>query len=170
MAQKITFDYLEKQLRKKSFGLLGTVSPKGWSQTTGVSYAVSLPELPLYIWVITGKTSKKYKNIRSSPQVSFAVPYPHHIFRFIPAGVIQFQGKAEIFPFDNQVGLHAFNQTRILRFNLRMAEEQRDEAEPIFIRIRPHKRLSCQLIGNNIIELARNPESGLIQVPIPKDR
>ena len=168
MARRITFAYIEKQLRKKSFGLLGTVSPRGWSQTTGVSYAVALPESLFYIWVITGKTSKKYENVQSNPHVSFVVPYPHHFFRFIPAGVIQFQGKADLFPFDNPEGFNAFNQTRILRMNLKLAEET--DAEPVFLRIRPHKRLNCQLIGKNIIELARNPESGLVQVPIPKNR
>lgn len=168
MAKQITFDYLEKQLRKKSFGLLGTVSPRGWSQTSGVSYAVAPPGSPFYIWVITGKTSKKYENVQSNPCVSFVVPYPHHVFRFIPAGVIQLQGKADMLPFDNQDGYNAFNQTRILRMNLKLAEKA--DAEPVFIRIKPNKQLSCQLIGKNIIELARNPEHGLIQVPIPENR
>jgi hypothetical protein len=55
-------------------------------------------------------------------------------------------------------------EPHILRLNLRMAKEQRHDAEPVFTRIRPNKRLSCQLIGKNITELTRNPESG--QIPI----
>jgi hypothetical protein len=37
------FEFIEAQLRKKTFGVLSTISPSGSLQTTGILYAVSPP-------------------------------------------------------------------------------------------------------------------------------
>ena len=90
-----SFSYIEKQIRKKTFGVLGTVSPKWWAHTSGILYGVSSPESSFEIYVMIDKSFKKVRNIKNNPQVSFLIPYPHYYLRMIPSSTVQFQGIAE---------------------------------------------------------------------------
>ncbi len=156
LARQLTYEYVIKQLRRKSFGILSTVSPRDWSQSTGIIYGVSSSKHELSIWIITSKDAIKTKNIQQNPHVSFVVPFPRRFLSFVPPGVIHFQGKAEILPIDNQQGYNVFQQNRILRMNYRLSENV--ESIPVFIRIKPHKKVNCYMIGVGILEILRNPE------------
>ena len=45
-----TFEYVEKKIRKKTFGILSTVSPKNRAHSTGILYGVSSPEVPFCLY------------------------------------------------------------------------------------------------------------------------
>ena len=85
-----SFSYIEKQIRKKTFGILGTVSPKGWAHNSGILYGVSAPKSPFAIYVMIDKSFKRVRNIKNNPQVSLLIPYPHYYLRMIPSSTIQF--------------------------------------------------------------------------------
>jgi Pyridoxamine 5'-phosphate oxidase len=88
-----TFAYVERLLRTKNFGILTTITPDGRSHSVGVIYALSPPGEPFCIYLITRPVLKKARNISNNPNVSFVVPFPHHVFRTVPPACIQFQGK-----------------------------------------------------------------------------
>lgn len=166
----ITFEFVEKQLRKKTFGILGTVSPKGWSHSTGILYRVSPLGSPFSFYLAVDKSYKKYRNIKNNPQVSFVVPFPHFYFRFVPANSVQFQGTAEILPIDDPEGQKAFKQKRILKMALEQPDKLNMDVELAFIRIKPLRKLFCYGLGFNIMELRKHIESGSYTVTIPPER
>ena len=108
------FSYIDKQLRKRSFGIISTITPQGRPHSVGVVYAVAPLNLPFSLYLISSPTSKKVRNIRSNQNVSFVVPCPHYLIRPIPPSCIQFQGKAELIPsedpFANEVFQSSFSQ------------------------------------------------------------
>jgi nitroimidazol reductase NimA-like FMN-containing flavoprotein (pyridoxamine 5'-phosphate oxidase superfamily) len=70
---KVTFNQVEREFRKMSFGILGTLSRKGQSHSVGVLYGVSPPNKPLALYVMTGRDTRKVRNIANNPNVSFAI-------------------------------------------------------------------------------------------------
>lgn len=110
-----SFEYIERKLREKSFGILGTVSQNGRPHSVGVVYAVSPPNHPFCLYLITRPVLKKARNIRNNPNVSFVVPFPHYVFRMLPPACIQFQGKAEIIPINDPTATKAFQKSIVLK-------------------------------------------------------
>ncbi|MHA1428563.1 MAG: hypothetical protein ACTSQI_21475 [Candidatus Helarchaeota archaeon] len=47
--RELSFDYVEKKVRKKKFGFLGTITPEGRPHVAGIMYAVSPPHQKLYL-------------------------------------------------------------------------------------------------------------------------
>jgi general stress protein 26 len=84
MVKRPTFDFIEKQIRKKSFGINSTVTPKGHAHSTGIMYGVSLPEKKFALYSTSSETYKKVRNIKKNPHISFVVPFPHYYLRMIP--------------------------------------------------------------------------------------
>ena len=80
---------------------------------------------------------KKAKNISKNPNVSFVVPFPHLLLSFIPPSSAQFQGRAEILPFDDQDSIRAFQTKRVLRITYEHARRGHESEERVFIRIVP---------------------------------
>jgi hypothetical protein len=161
------FAFIEAQLRKKTFGVLSTLSPSGSLQTTGILYAVSPPGAPFRLYLLTEASYLKARNIARNPEVSFLVPYPHHLLPFAPASCISFSGTAEILPMDNPEGREAFGANRMLRMNLEEADSMQDG---ILIRIRPKRSMHCYGIGISLATIARNPATAGYSVEIPSDR
>jgi Pyridoxamine 5'-phosphate oxidase len=164
------FDYIERQLRKKTFGILTTVTPQGRPHSVGVVYAVAPPGQPFCLYLITRPVLKKARNIRDNPNVSFAVPFPHYLFRSIPPRCIQFQGKAELLPIDDPIVIKAFQSSIVLK---RSMEHSLRLGESVFIRIVPDKKIFCFGIGANILQFlipSQNKNLGNFYVIVPENR
>jgi hypothetical protein len=169
MGGPLSFEQVEKELRKKSFGVLGTVSPSGKSQSTGIAYALSTPQSTFSLYVITEKRTVKARNISTNPNVSFVIPFPHHLLRFVPANVVQFQGTAEILPFSHEEAIRSFESTRVLRMTLEQAQ-QMDEDELVFIRVLPRDHLNIYGLGFGILQMTKDLTVCLYDVKIPDKR
>ena len=52
------FDFIEKNLRKKTFGILTTITPEGRPHSVGVVYAMP-PDLPFCLYLITRPVLKR---------------------------------------------------------------------------------------------------------------
>ncbi|MFX0116515.1 MAG: pyridoxamine 5'-phosphate oxidase family protein, partial [Candidatus Hodarchaeota archaeon] len=107
-----TFEFIEKQLRKKGFCIFSSVSPKGRSHSAGIIYGVSPPGTEFAFYILTGNYSRKARNVKSNPNVSVVVPFPHYYLRMVPQWVVQFQGKGEIVPFEDSGAQETFRQKK----------------------------------------------------------
>ena len=161
------FRFIEERLRKMTFGILSTVNPGGSLQTTGILYGVSPPGAGFRLYLLTDQGYLKVRNILKNPEVSFLVPYPHHLLRFVPASCISFPGTAEIVPEDDPEARGAFQASRILRMNL---EQTSSMEEAVFIKIRPKRRMHCYGVGFGVMELSRYPSEAAYSVEVPSDR
>ena len=166
---RFTFEYVEKQVRKKNFGVLSTIDKKGRPHSTGIVYAVGHPEKPFALYIIVGANYVKAKNIRRDPNVSLVVTFPHYWIRFAPASYVMFRGTAEILPGDDPDGYWAMSQTRIGRMNLQ-TEAENSEVEYAYIKITPKPTVFCFGLGYGIMELRRRHTSGDYKVTIPEER
>lgn len=110
------FEYLEKLLRTKNFGILSTVADTGQPHSVGVVYATSPPSAHSFsLYLLSRVTLKKVKNISNNPNVAFVVPFPHYIMRMIPPACIQFSGKAELISFEDAIARRAFQSSIVVR-------------------------------------------------------
>ncbi|MFW9833252.1 MAG: pyridoxamine 5'-phosphate oxidase family protein [Candidatus Thorarchaeota archaeon] len=166
---QLTFESVEKQVRKKTFGVLTTIDKKGHPHSTGIIYAVGHPEKPFALYIITGPDYAKVRNIKRDPHVSLVVTFPHYWIRFAPASYVMFRGTAEILPQDNEDGVWAMSQTRIGRMNLQ-TEAEETGAEFIYIKITPEPTVFCFGLGYSIMELRGNHTGASYKVTIPESR
>lgn len=143
-----TFAYVEKLLRKKNFGVLTTITPEGRPHSVGVVYAISTPDQPFSIYLITRLVLRKARNIHNNPNVSFVVPFPHYVLRTVPPACIQFQGKAGLISTDNPIATKAFQRSIVLRRSMMHSIYLGDEST--FIRIVPDNKIFSFGIGANI--------------------
>ncbi|MHA2091773.1 MAG: pyridoxamine 5'-phosphate oxidase family protein [Candidatus Kariarchaeaceae archaeon] len=165
-SRTLAFELVEKHIRKKDFGILGTVS-NSRPHSTGILYAVSPPNQRFLLYIVTGMNYKKAKNIIENPNVSFVIPFPHHILRFVPAPCIQFQAVAEIIEtYDREVRL-CFQKNRILRMTLKQADALDDM---VFLKIKPDRKIYGHGIGMSIFELRKDETKGSFTSLIPEDR
>lgn len=165
-----SFAYVEKQLRKKNFGILGTVTPQGRPHSVGVVYSVAPREQPFSLYLISRPVLKKTRNISNNPNVSFVVPFPHYLLRLIPPSCVQFQGVAELISLDDPTAIRAFQSSIVLRRSLRHSLEL---GESIFIRIVPNKKIFCYGIGANVWQFlipSQNRDLGNFYVIVPQNR
>jgi Pyridoxamine 5'-phosphate oxidase len=165
-----SFDYVEKQLRKKNFGILSTVTPEGRPHSVGVVYAVAPSDQPFCLYLITRPVLKKARNIHDNPNVSFVVPFPHYLFRSIPPRCIQFQGKVEALPIDDPLVIKAFQSSIVLK---RSMEHSLRLGESIFVRIVPDKKIFCFGIGASLLKFliaSQNRNLGNYYVVVPENR
>jgi len=158
---------VEEYIRKKDFGILGSMSSTGRPHSTGILYAVSPPEQKFVLYIITGKKYRKTKNIIKNPNVSIVIPFPHHILRFIPAPCIQFQAKAEIVARTDEEVRACFQRNRILRKTLKQAY---DNENIVFLKIIPDKTIFGHGIGMSMFELRKDETKGSFKSIIPTER
>jgi len=90
--KEFNFSFVEKQIRKKSFGVLTTINKNGTPHTTGILYGVSPTSSKFALYSLTSKNYKKVRNIKRDPRVSFLIPFPHYYIRFAPSSTVTFQG------------------------------------------------------------------------------
>ncbi|MHA2165795.1 MAG: pyridoxamine 5'-phosphate oxidase family protein, partial [Candidatus Hodarchaeales archaeon] len=98
--QVVSFSFVEKQVRKKTFGVLTTINRDGTPHTTGILYGVSLPSSKFALFCLTSKNYKKVRNIERNPNISFLIPFPHYYIRFAPASIVTFQGTIDFLSVD----------------------------------------------------------------------
>jgi general stress protein 26 len=166
---RFTFEFVEKQVKKKTFGVLTTIDKKGRPHSTGIVYALGPPEKPFAIYSIVGEKYAKVRNIRRDPNVSLVVTFPHYWIRFAPASYVMFRGTAEIVPFEDEDGQWAMRQFRIGRMNLATSAEM--AGTPIvFIKITPDPTIFCFGLGFGVMELRGDHTNGAYKVTIPEDR
>ncbi len=165
-----SFDFVEEQIRKKTFGVLSTVSPKGRAHSTGILYGVPPQESKFCLYLITLRDYVKVRNIMNNPNISFVIPFPHHYFRFIPSSCVYFQGTAEIVSFDDPEPQKVFNQKRILRMMLEESNQPDMKGNTIFLKIKPEKKVHCYGIGLSLWQLRKEHERGSYTVIVPPER
>ncbi len=166
---RFTFEFVEKKVRKKTFGVLTTIDSKGRPHSTGIIYAIGSPEKPFALYSIVGESYAKVRNIKRNPNVSLVVTFPHYWIRFAPASYVMFRGNAEILPDSDVDGRWAMSQTRIGRMNLQ-TEAESIGTEIVYIKMTPEPTIFCFGVGYGLMELRGDIEHGAYKVTIPKDR
>ena len=167
--QEFDFSFVEKQIRKQTFGVLTTLNKDGTPHTTGILYGVSLPSSRFALYSLTSKKYKKVRNISQNPNISFLIPFPHYYIRFAPSSTVTLQGEAEFISIDEPGIQEIFTKKRVLRLILK--EIQKDESEELtFIRIRPNPKILCYGLGYNVFKLLKGHAHGAYSVRIPKNR
>ena len=129
----LTFDFVEREIIKKTFGIISTIDQNGHSLSTGIVYGIAPSNSEFTLYILTDRNYKKVKNIEVNNSISFVIAFPHHILRFIPASCIQFQGIAQIVPFNDKEAQESFrNGSKILKMNLKQVS-RRGNKEVVFI-------------------------------------
>ena len=169
---KKSFDlnFVEKHIRKKSFGVLSTVTTKGNSHSSGVLYGVSSKDSKFYLYCLTGKNLFKTRNIQNNPNVSFVITFPHYWLRFVPASTIYFQASAEVVPFNDKGALTAFEQKRILQMMINDAQSPNVDYQPVFIRLKPKGKIHVYGLGFSLRKLRDEHTKVEYSVEIPQER
>lgn len=164
---RVDFEVVEREVRKKSFGVLSVVDSKGRPHSTGILYGVSPPQSKFALYIIVGSRYAKVRHIKKNPNVSLVVTFPHYYIRFAPASYAMFRGVADFVPLDDEDAQWAFRQSRILRMNIDTVQE---EHEIVVIRIRPEPTVFCYGLGIGLLELRRSHETASYEVTIPDHR
>ncbi len=166
------FNFIESEIKKKSFGILSTIDKNGHSHSTGIIYAVAPSNSKFALYVLTEKKYKKVKNIENNNSVSFVIPFPHYVLRFVPSSCVQFQGIANILPFDDEIAQESFrNGSRILKLNLKQVPRISNKEEgSVFIQVIPNKIIHCYGLGFSMMDLRKNIANGSYIVEVPLER
>ena len=165
---KFDYEFIEGFLRKQTFGILCTADQKGIPHAVGMLYGVSPPKTKLSLYMMTAKGSKKTRNIEQNPNVAVIIPFPHHIIRFAPSNVIQFQGKAELIPFNDSEAHKVFKSKSILRGNLNQVKHYKNpDEELIFIKITPNIRINCYGLGVSLLKINKEHQAANYCVEVP---
>ena len=169
---KVSFKQVEKELRGRSFAILGTISRDYRPHSTGVVYSVSARTDPLAFYVTTRTNNKKVRNIRANPNVSLVVPLSRRLLSFIPPYCIQFQGTASILEASNEEAIHVFESSRILRMILKteFAIVAKAGGDPCFIRISPDPTIFTYGLGTPVWRLSSSAGAAMSKVTIPMER
>jgi hypothetical protein len=167
----IRFEDVERELRRRTFGTLSTLTEQGAPHATGVVYAVAARDEPLALYVTTRTTTRKVRNIRAHSEVAFVVPVPRPLLPAFPPRAIQFLGTATVVPGKHNGAVQAFSSSWFLRRIL--ATEHRIVSEGgdlCFIRIRPEGRLFTYGMGMSVLDNLRRPRQAIGRVAIPEGR
>ena len=167
----ISFDDVERALRRQTFGTLSTLTEQGTPHATGVVYAVSAPDEPVMLYVTTRTTTRKVRNIRAHADVAFVVPVPRRFVPAFPPRAIQFLGTATVVDANDEGANRAFESSWFLRRIL--ATERRiviQGGDLCFIRIRPERMLFTYGMGMSLLRNVRGPRAAIGRVAIPADR
>jgi len=159
MPATITSSEVWHEVEKRSFGVLGFVTPRGEARTAGIVYTVHGRQ----IYVVTAGDSWKTRHIRSNPHVSLTVTIPKRIpflpWVQIPAATISLQGEASI---------HAIDEvpSEIPRKLLRGLEvDNKIRPEICVIRIHPAGRFVTYGVGVPLLTM-RQPEAARGQAAV----
>jgi len=163
----LTFDLVEREIRRRNFGVLSTISDDGKPHSVGVLYGVSSRDKPFALYLMTDRRTKKARNVARNPNVSFAIPLPRRFLTFAPPNCVQFQATAEIISFKDETSRDAFSGSLVLRKTLELEEAQR---EAVFIRIRPAHVIFTYGVGLSLFALMKNIGAASSRVEIPPSR
>ena len=161
-----TFEFVEAEVRKKTFGVLTTVDRKGRPHSTGILYGVAPPTSPFALYFLTLEEYVKVRNVKLNPHATLVVPFPHRFLSFIPAPCATFRGEAEVVPFSDPDARWGFAQRRILRDNVAWLTD----VDPIFIRLTPDPGVLCHGLGIGLRRLRKEHTAGGYKAHIPAAR
>ena len=65
------FEFIEKEIKKKTFGIISTIDQDGHSHSTGIVYGIAPSNSKFALYILTDQNYKKVKNIESNNSVSF---------------------------------------------------------------------------------------------------
>ena len=152
-----SYEYIVKKIQKKTFGILSTVSPKGFAQSTGVLYGTQFRSKKIIFYIVTSKKYIKSQNIENNKHVSFLIPFPHHWFRFVPSSTIYFQGIAKFLPIDDANAIASHKERKVLEMSLDQLKNEKSKEELTFLEITPSKTIHIYGVGFSILESRKNP-------------
>ncbi len=166
---KFNFSFIEREIRKKTFGILNTLNSDGTPHTTGILYGVSKTDTEFALYLLTSRKYRKVRNIQRNPKVSFLIPFPHHHLRFVPSGTITLNGVAKLVPENTEDIIEIFSEKRILKMIIADIDFEKDE-EYVFIKIKPVSKILCYGIGFSIWKLRGSHTEGGYFVTIPTEK
>lgn len=70
------FEFVGKEIRKNTFGILSTIDQNGKSHSTGILYGVASPESKFLLYILTENNYKKVQNLKHNNSISFVIPFP----------------------------------------------------------------------------------------------
>jgi hypothetical protein len=139
---------IHKSLARRSFCVLATTSPSGWSHASGVLYQYVDGSL----YVHTMRSSRKARNIAENGRVGVVVPV-----RKVPAGPpfnVQFQGTAEVLDMHHPDIVALLDAKKLNKVSGHGALE---EADGCFLRITPNRTVHSYGIGAPLIGVIKDP-------------
>ncbi|MHA1217897.1 MAG: pyridoxamine 5'-phosphate oxidase family protein [Candidatus Heimdallarchaeaceae archaeon] len=166
---KFNFSFIEREIRKKTFGILTTLNSDESPHTTGILYGVSKPDTEFALYLLTSRNYRKVRNIQRNPKVSFIIPFPHHHFRFVPSGTITLNGVAKLVTVNTENIIEIFSEKRILKMIIADIDLEQDE-EYVFIKIESDPKILCYGVGFGILKLRSSHTEGGYSVTIPNER
>ena len=167
-SERFSFATVEKEVRKKTFGIISAVDPNGRPHSTGVLFGMSPHGSPMLFYVVTNKNAAKVRYIKKNPNVTLTVTFPHHWLRFVPDSTVMIRGTADLVSLDDAGFRAAFSQKRMLKKNLQVDPEVLKEST--VMRIRPDRTVYCYGVGIGINELRKDPTAARYNVIIPEGR
>jgi uncharacterized protein YhbP (UPF0306 family) len=134
-------------IRRNRWLTLATASPKGTPQSSVVVYASD----GYTIFILTGKSTAKIRNINRNPRVSVTIPFYksliHRLITMAPPAAITFRAEAETRDFEDNEAT-TFYEKR-LKFKV---PDDIDE-ESIWIKLTPGNRVTCLGVGVRLLEM-----------------
>ena len=169
---RLTFNDVERELRWNNFGTLSTIDADGRPSSVGLLYAISTPRSPFRVYVMSQARTRKVRNIKANPNVSFVVPCRRRLLWVVPPNCIQFQGIAEVLAADDAAGRSAFEGSYLMRMMLKKASQVDTGAlgEPCFICIRPNPVIHTYGLGLSAWQLYMHIEEAGSRVKVPANR
>ena len=134
-------------IRKNRWLTLSTASPKGMPQSSIVVYASD----GYTIYILTGKTTVKIRNILRNPRVSVTIPFYksliHRLITIAPPAAITFMARAEIREFDDSEATEFYEK----KLNFKVPDNVGEEG--MWIKLTPGKSATCLGVGVSLFEL-----------------
>lgn len=167
--QRVTFELVLRQLRKRDFAVLSTVDEARKPHSAGVNYGVSRPGDPFALYVMTRRHLKKARNIATNPSVSLVVPVTRRLLWFLPPPTIQLRGHAEILDWTDAEGIEIFRRFWMGRRILKAYNEshRRGETRICFLKITPDADIVTYMVGYSVWEARKHMETASARVAIP---
>ncbi len=137
-----------RAMGKRSYAVLGTVSPAGHPHAAGVIYQA----VGTTLYTSTMVSSRKARNIAANPKIGVTIP-----IRRLPVGppsAVQFQGTAEILDLDDPElrRLAAAGQLKAVT-----GHGELEMPGGCFLRITPGRKLNTFGLGMSLWNLIRDP-------------
>ncbi|MEZ5406637.1 MAG: pyridoxamine 5'-phosphate oxidase family protein [Acidimicrobiales bacterium] len=143
-----TLALVERAIGRRSFCVLGTVSPAGRPHAAGVIYTSVDDDL----WVSMDRSSRKARNIAANRHVHVQIPVRRGPVG--PPSSIQFAATAELFGPDDPEVRRLMAQHRLKKVTGHGELERPDAA---LVRIRPDRVLHTYGLGLSLLKLIRDP-------------
>ena len=132
-------------IRRNRWLTLATASPKGTPQSSVVVYASD----GYSIYILTGRSAAKIRNINRNPRVSVTIPFYkniiHRLITMAPPASITFRAEAETLDFGDE------EATRFYVERLKFKIPDDVEEEGIWIKLTPGNLVTCLGVGVGLL-------------------